>query len=60
MLLTKKQDGAATVAVRSPFVHSLRRGLSQALPTMDRRVFLRRTSQAAGAMMVSLSAHRLA
>ena len=42
MLLTKK-TGAGLAAVRSPFVHSLQRGLSHALPTMDRRAFLRRS-----------------
>ncbi|HEY1104486.1 MAG TPA: formate dehydrogenase subunit alpha [Burkholderiaceae bacterium] len=49
MLLTKKTavptrgDG-----VRSPFVHSLGRGLSQAIPTMDRRGFLRRSGLGVG------------
>lgn len=42
MLLTRKSGPSDPVA-RSPFVHSLRRGLSQALPTMDRRAFLRRS-----------------
>jgi formate dehydrogenase major subunit len=32
----------------TPFVHSLRRGLSQALPTMDRRAFLRRSGLGVG------------
>jgi formate dehydrogenase major subunit len=36
MLLTKK-TGGTQAAPRSPFVHSLQRGLSAALPTMDRR-----------------------
>lgn len=48
MLLTKK-----TAAVRDSagtnFVQSLRRGLSQALPTMDRRAFLRRSGIGVGA-----------
>src|SRR6478609_9023145 len=54
MLLTKKpQSGAAPSrahddAVRSPFVHSLQRGLSRALPTMDRRAFLRRSGLGVG------------
>jgi formate dehydrogenase major subunit len=49
MLLTKKSDSVGTtVAVRSPFVHSLKRGLSQALPTMDRRAFLRRSGLGLG------------
>ena len=47
MLLTKKSS-AAENAVRSPFVHSLRRGISQALPTMDRRAFLRRSGLGVG------------
>ena len=34
MLLTKK-IATAESAARSPFVHSLRRGLSQALPTLS-------------------------
>ena len=42
MLLTKK-TGTTQAAARSPFVHSLQRGLSTALPTMDRRLFLRRS-----------------
>jgi hypothetical protein len=41
MLLTKKTSGTSA-ATSSPFLHSLRRGLSQALPTLDRRSFLRR------------------
>ena len=51
MLLTKKSSHAAlsTSASASPFVHSLRRGLSQALPTMDRRSFLRRSGLGVGA-----------
>ena len=47
MLLTKKVATADSPA-RSPFVHSLRRGLSQALPTMDRRMFLRRSGLGVG------------
>jgi formate dehydrogenase major subunit len=47
MLLTRK-SGAHPVAVRSPFVHSLQRGLSHALPTMDRRAFLRRSGLGVG------------
>ena len=47
MLLTKKSNSSAN-AERSPFVHSLRRGLSQALPTMDRRAFLRRSGLGVG------------
>ena len=55
MLLTKKSEisvGDARTALRpssqSPFVHSLRRGLSNALPTMDRRSFLRRSGLGVG------------
>jgi formate dehydrogenase major subunit len=47
MLLTKKPSTTESAA-RSPFVHSLRRGLSQALPTMDRRAFLRRSGLGVG------------
>ena len=55
MLLTKKSTSTTTL-VRSPFVHSLRRGLSQALPTMDRRAFLRRSGLGVG---VGLAASQL-
>ena len=49
MLLTKKPGAARSVAdAASPFVHRLRRGLSQALPTMDRRAFLRRSGLGVG------------
>ncbi len=47
MLLTRKQ-GATAGAASSPLVHSLLRGLSQALPTMDRRGFLRRSGLGVG------------
>ena len=47
MLLTKKLSSSDQTA-RSPFIHSLRRGLSQALPTMDRRAFLRRSGLGVG------------
>ena len=49
-MLTKKSSHAhqGTSAPVSPFVHSLRRGLSQALPTMDRRSFLRRSGLGVG------------
>ncbi len=46
MLLTKKSAGEAQA--RSPFVHSLQRGLAQAIPTMDRRAFLRRSGLGVG------------
>ncbi|WP_427915132.1 formate dehydrogenase subunit alpha [Ramlibacter sp. MMS24-I3-19] len=61
MLLTKKpQTGAATPrvhdeAARSPFVHSLQRGLSRALPTMDRRAFLRRSGLGVGVGLAASS-----
>src|ERR1700716_940830 len=62
MLLTKKSGGAQAgvrsgAAARSPFVHSLQRGLSQALPTMDRRAFLRRSGLGVG---VGIAASSLA
>jgi len=47
MLLTKKTGGAQGAA-RSPFLHSLQRGMSTALPTMDRRAFLRRSGLGVG------------
>ncbi|MES2939631.1 MAG: formate dehydrogenase subunit alpha [Pseudomonadota bacterium] len=56
MLLTKK-SGTAAGAGRSPFVHSLQRGLATALPTMDRRAFLRRSGLGVG---VGLAATQLA
>jgi len=44
MLLTRKvPSSGALVAAESPFVHSLRRGLAHAIPTIDRRAFLRRS-----------------
>src|SRR3954463_11072837 len=46
MLLTKKSGGQANA--RSPFVHSLQRGLASAIPTMDRRAFLRRSGLGVG------------
>ncbi|MGY6270918.1 formate dehydrogenase subunit alpha [Achromobacter denitrificans] len=49
MLLTKKTSGAASGASDSRFVQSLRRGMAQALPTMDRRAFLRRSGLGVGA-----------
>ncbi len=53
MLLTKKQGAAqggarALGESRSPFIHSLQRGLSNAIPTMDRRAFLRRSGLGVG------------
>ncbi|MBE7561370.1 molybdopterin-dependent oxidoreductase, partial [bacterium] len=50
MLLTRKNPAPAVAAGQeSPFVHSLRRGLAQAIPTMDRRAFLRRSGLGVGA-----------
>ena len=55
MLLTKKSratevalNGASGSSQPSPFVHRLRQGLSHALPTMDRRAFLRRSGLGVG------------
>jgi formate dehydrogenase major subunit len=49
MLLTKKTGGAqAGARTSSPFVHSLQRGLAAAIPTMDRRAFLRRSGLGVG------------
>ncbi|MEP6721856.1 MAG: formate dehydrogenase subunit alpha [Variovorax sp.] len=58
MLLTPKKSGAQATArlSSSPFVHSLRRGLANALPTMDRRAFLRRSGLGVG---VGLAAGQL-
>ena len=53
MLLTKK-SGAAQ-APRSPFVHSLQRGLAAAIPTMDRRSFLRRSGLGVGVGLAASS-----
>ncbi len=58
MLLTKKSPqgahlGGARESGASGFVHSLRRGLAHALPTMDRRAFLRRSGLGVGAGMVA-------
>ena len=49
MLLTKKSTGAAPSGRgHSAFVQSLQRGLSTALPTLDRRSFLRRSGLGVG------------
>ena len=60
MLLTKKshdvQRGAAHGVGSARFVQSLSRGLSNALPTMDRRAFLRRSGLGVG---VGLAATQL-
>src|SRR3569623_1677726 len=56
MLLTKKSSPGRAES-RSPFVHSLQRGLAQPIPTMDRRAFLRRSGLGVG---VGLAAAQLA
>ncbi|MEN6146827.1 formate dehydrogenase subunit alpha [Bordetella pertussis] len=53
MLLTKKTSGAAAGASESHFIQSLRRGMAQALPTMDRRTFLRRSGLGVGASLAA-------
>ncbi|WP_353131556.1 formate dehydrogenase subunit alpha [Limnohabitans sp.] len=56
MLLTRKTDAAAQTSGSSAFVGRLQRGLSQALPTLDRRGFLRRSGLGIG---VGLAATQL-
>jgi formate dehydrogenase major subunit len=56
MLLTKK-TGVANAGRPTPFTQSLQRGLSHALPTMDRRAFLRRSGLGVG---VGIAASSLA
>jgi formate dehydrogenase major subunit len=56
MLLTRKTDSAAQTAGSSAFIGRLQRGLSQALPTLDRRGFLRRSGLGIG---VGLAATQL-
>ena len=53
MLLTKKSSSAGQSTGRSPFVHNLSRGLSQAIPTVDRRAFLRRSGLGVGVGIVA-------
>ncbi len=48
MLLTKKSSSTGHGTGRSPFVHNLSRGLAQAVPTVDRRAFLRRSGLGVG------------
>ncbi|GAB4088537.1 formate dehydrogenase subunit alpha [Hydrogenophaga soli] len=55
MLLTKKSSGTARAGA-SAMVHHLGRGLANALPTMDRRGFLRRSGLGVG---VGLAATQL-
>ncbi len=58
MLLTKKStsSGASGSRAHTSFVQHLQRGLSSALPTMDRRAFLRRSGLGVG---VGLAATQL-
>jgi len=49
MLLTRKSTDAGGTASASSLVSSLSRGLSHAIPTMDRRAFLRRSGLGVGA-----------
>ena len=56
MLLTRKSDSSSSKAAGSAFVDRLQRGLSQALPTVDRRGFLRRSGLGVG---VGLAATQL-
>ena len=56
MLLTKKSSSAHGARPHTSLVHSLQRGLSAALPTMDRRGFLRRSGLGVG---VGLAASQL-
>ena len=58
LLIKKSSHGLQNLSSSaSSFVHSLRRGLSQALPTMDRRSFLRRSGLGVG---VGIAASQLA
>ncbi|WP_310626071.1 formate dehydrogenase subunit alpha [Limnohabitans sp.] len=56
MLLTRKTNTSAKTAGSSAFVGRLQRGLSQALPTLDRRGFLRHSGLGIG---VGLAATQL-
>jgi formate dehydrogenase major subunit len=53
MLLAKKSSSVRQGAGRSPFVHNLARGLAQAIPTVDRRAFLRRSGLGVGVGIVA-------
>ena len=57
MLLTKKTSTPPAQTGYSTVLHSLRRGLTQAAPTLDRRSFLRRSGLGVG---VGLAASQLA
>jgi formate dehydrogenase major subunit len=56
MMLTKKAGHRSSANTTSGFVNSLRRGFAHALPTMDRRAFLRRSGLGLG---VGLAATQL-
>ena len=56
MLLTKTSDRTRGIERGAPLMQRLQRGLSQALPTMDRRAFLRRSGLGVG---VGLAAGQL-
>src|SRR5882762_6711317 len=49
MLLTRKSTDARSAASSSSLVSGLARGVSRAIPTMDRRAFLRRSGLGVGA-----------
>ena len=49
MLLTRKSSDSGVSASSSPLVSSLSRGFARAIPTMDRRAFLRRSGLGVGA-----------
>ena len=51
MLLTRKSEHA--VGVPTSLVHSLSRGVARAIPTLDRRSFLRRSGLGLGAGMAA-------
>ncbi len=48
MLLTRKSSGVGAAAPSSSLVAGLARGVSRAIPTMDRRAFLRRSGLGVG------------
>ena len=56
MLLTRKSSGGLAGTPSSSLVASLSRGVSRAIPTMDRRAFLRRSGLGVG---VGLAASQL-
>ena len=53
MLLTRVSTGATGAATSSGLVASLARGIARAVPTMDRRAFLRRSGLGVGAGMAA-------